>query len=171
MSNSTSTTPTTSPLLETGLQALGTARWFTMQLIENIPEDKFFTAPCAGGNHAGWCAGHIAMTDEHFRTQLGGGDPVFAQEWGKRFNEKCIDDASKYPSKAELIEALDKTREAIIAWVSSLSDEQLLEPIEGDLAKFATSRAHMLGSIAFHEGVHAGQMSTARRAQGFEPLF
>jgi len=53
----------------------------------------------------------------------------------------------------------------------SLSDAELLEPIEGEAAQFAANRAVLMSSLAFHEGVHMGQVSVARRAAGLPPMF
>ena len=80
-------------------------------------------------------------------------------------------DGAAYPSRDELVKAFEERRAALLEWFGSMSDEQLLEPIEGDLAQFAANKAMLMSTLSFHEGMHAGQISVARRAQGLPPLF
>jgi len=170
MSNSTTEV---SPLLTTGLQALEFARGVTDSLIGSLEPEQWFKAPCAGGNHAGWIVGHIALTDQYFFMTLGGREAAVPADWEKLFGMKTVayEDASKFPSIRELTEALAATRARTIEWLRSLSDEELLEPVEGDVAQFCQTRAHLMSTLAYHEGMHAGQLSVARRALGIPPMF
>lgn len=171
MSNSTESRAT--PLLETGLNALETTREFTMGLIEPITQEQMLTRACPKANHTAYVLGHIAQTDDFFLSALGGREPALPESWGAKFgmNIELSDDPSFYPSKKELVDAMVERRAALIDWLCSLSEAELLEPIEGDLAGFARTRAALPGTLAFHEGFHAGQVSTTRRALGIEVMF
>ncbi len=162
---------TVSPLLATGLRTLEFARGVTQMLLEKTDDSLFFKRPFPGANHPAWIVGHLATTDDLFLSMLGGRERVLA--WDELFNmgSKCLDDASAYPSRAELEGAMKERREAMLAWLSGLSDEELLAPIEGDLASFASTKAMLMSSMAWHEGTHSGQLAWARRAAGLEPLF
>lgn len=166
-------TETTSPILKTGMQAMEMARGVTVQLVEPFDAVQMLVRPCAEGNHVAWNLGHIADTDNVFLTMVGGRDAVLDESWSKKFGWKSVvsENAGDYPSKQELLDAMSKTREAVVGWLTGLSDAELNEPIEGDMAQFAKSRAHLMSSIAFHEGFHAGQISACRRAVGIERLF
>jgi len=167
------TTTTQTPLLKTGLDTMAFGRNVSMRLFETLDESQWYTNPCKGGHHAAWIAGHLASTESWFRAELSGAEPITPESWGKLFGMKSesVEDRSLYPSKAELIAALSDTREALVAWLGGLGDDELLEPITGDAAGFASNRAMLMGSLTFHEAFHVGQLSVARRAQGIEPIF
>jgi uncharacterized damage-inducible protein DinB len=169
MSNATAN----SSLIQMGFNTLDFGRGFTMNLLEATPDDAFLAVPCEGGNHPAWIVGHIAATDDAFVSALSGGKPSLPESWDKLFGYKSevVCDASVYPSRAELTEALGSTRTILKTWLETLSDEQLLEPIEGDLSQFAKDRAMLMGTIAWHEGLHAGQLGVVRRSLGMPPLF
>ncbi|MEM9066647.1 MAG: DinB family protein [Planctomycetota bacterium] len=170
MSNSTTDA---SPILTTGLQSMEFARGITDMLLSTLEPDHWFKPPCPNANHAGWIVGHLALTDQAFFSALGGGQPLVPEAWDGLFGGKSVahPDASKFPPIEELKAALAATRERTVEWLRSLSEAELLEPIEGDLAQFAKTRAHLMGTLAFHEGMHVGQLSVARRAMGMPPVF
>ncbi|HED53575.1 MAG TPA: DinB family protein [Phycisphaerales bacterium] len=161
-----------SELLATGLGALGFSRGFLMSLLEATPDEAFFKVPCSGGNHPAWIVGHLALTDAFFLADLSGQALGVPESWNELFGMKTesVEDASKYPSRQELTERLVSTREAMIGWLKSLSDEQLLKPIEGDLSQFAKNPAVLMGTLAWHEGLHTGQIGVVRRMVGLPPI-
>ena len=162
-----------STLLDTGMNALDFSRGFTMKLLEATPDDAYLKVPCEGGNHPLWIVGHLAATDDAFQTMLAGSTSTLSESWGKLFGmgSKPVCDAAAYPSRDEIVAALEPTRSSLKSWLGSLSDEQLLEPIEGDLGQFAKNHATLMATIAWHEGLHAGQLGVVRRSLGMPPLF
>lgn len=160
-------------VLAPGLGALDRARWMTRKLTDDLTEDQCYARPCDGGNHAAWVLGHAASTDDFFLNAMGGQASKLPEGWGVLFgmNSEVSDDRSRYPSIEELRSVMTERREALKSWLGSLSEAELLEPVEGDLAKFAATRAELPASLGFHEGFHAGQISMARRAAGMAPLF
>jgi len=161
-----------SDLIETGLNTLGFSRGFLMNLLEATPDDAFFKVPCTGGNHPAWIVGHLALTDDSFLASRTGKASSLPESWDKLFGMKSesVEDTSIYPSREELTVKLVSTREALIDWLKSLSDEQLLEPITGDWSQFAKNPASLMGTIAWHEGLHAGQIGVVRRMIGLPPI-
>ncbi|MEO1008436.1 MAG: DinB family protein [Planctomycetota bacterium] len=162
-----------SPLLRTGLDALAFSRRLMDGLVQATPGEEFFLPACEGTNHAGWVAGHIANTDAGLMQAVGGPKSMLNPRWNELFGDgsTCTAGPSAYPSRDEIIDTLARTRAALRDWLSGLSEAELLEPIEGDLGRFANSRAMLMSSIAFHEGFHSGQASVARRANGLPSLF
>ena len=171
MSNSTDTR--VAPILRPGLEAMELTRKFTLGLLEPIGGDQMVTRACKNANHTAYVIGHIAATDDYFLKELAGQASALPESWEGKFGMgvELSDDAAAYPSKQELVDAMAERRGALVAWLCALSEAELLAPIEGDLAQFATSRAALPGALAFHEGFHAGQMSTTRRALGIELMF
>ncbi len=169
MSNAT----TESALLASGLQAMRFGRGFLKMMLEKTPDELFHSQPYEGANHAAWVVGHLANSDDFFLKALAGQEPRLPKDWDELFgmNSKPMSDPKKYPSRTELVAALDERRTAMERWLGDLSDKQLLEPIEGNLAQFAPNRAQLGSSCSFHDAFHAAQISAARRATGLPPLF
>ena len=162
-----------SALLETGLGALAFSRKVTLGLFEDIPDSKICHQPCAGANHPLWILGHLACTDEFFLNGVGGRPYNRFAEWEKTFfqGSKPAPDPKAYPPIAEIKAAFDKNRQDLIGWFKSMSDAELLKPIEGDLAQFAANRAVLMSTIAWHEGQHSGQLSVVRKSLSLAPKF
>lgn len=170
MSNATTTDTN---LRKVTLDSLRFGRSFVKMMLEKTPDELFHTPAFEGANHPAWVVGHLATTDEFFYKSLGGGEGALPAEWDALFgmNSKCVADASKYPSRKELETALDATRAKVESWLGSLSDEELMQPIEGELAMFASTVAQLGASLSFHDGFHGAQISGTRRASGLPPLF
>lgn len=160
-------------ILKPGLDALEISRGFTLRLAEDIPDDKLTHRACPGSNHAAYALGHIASTDDFFVSTFSGNAPRMPEAIGKLFAHEVelSDDRAAYPSKQEILDQMSGARAALVEWLQSLTPDQLLKPIEGDLAQFARTLAGLPSSIAFHEGFHAGQLSTVRRDLGIPRLF
>jgi hypothetical protein len=162
-----------SALLETGLAALAFSRKVTLGLFEDIPDNKICHQPFAGANHPLWTLGHLACTDEYFLKEVGGRPYNRFENWSKLFfmGSKPTANPKDYPPVAEVKAALDKNRQELIGWFKSMSDAELGKPFEGDMAQFAANRGILMSTIAWHEGLHAGQMSAVRKSLGLAPKF
>lgn len=164
---------TQSNLSKVTLDSLRFGRSFVAMMLEKTPDELFYKPAFEGANHAAWVVGHLATTDEFFYKTLAGGEGVLPKEWDDLFgmNSVCQADASKYPSRAELVAAMNERRSKFETWLGALTDEDLMQPIEGDLAMFASTVAQLGASLSFHDGFHAAQISATRRASGLPPMF
>ena len=52
-----------------------------------------------------------------------------------------------------------------------MSDAQLRSPLPEGFTGFATSFAALMSSLAWHEGLHTGQLTVVRKSLGLEPLY
>lgn len=159
--------------LECGLNALRFSRDVTFGLLEDIPADKLCHQPIPGANHAVWVLGHMANTDDSFLSALGARPAKFPESWGKLFGQgsTATPNASDYPSLDELKENMNIRREELTAWFSGLDDDKLAAPLPENLQHFASNHAALLSSIAWHEGLHAGQLTIVRKSLGIGPKF
>jgi uncharacterized damage-inducible protein DinB len=159
--------------LEGGFERLEFARRVTLMLTEEIPDDQLCHQPFGGTNHALWNLGHVAATDNFFMSAVGGLASRHPNSWNALFGpgSQPKPDLSAYPSIAEIRGALAANREALVAWFKSMSDEELRSPLPEELKGFASCRAALPGSIAWHEGFHAGQISVVRKSLGLKPKF
>ena len=161
-----------SPLLETGLEALQFARGVTLAFAESLSDDQFFERACDGGNHAAFIIGHIASTDDFVLAELTGSPPTMPESLLKLVGggAPVSDDRDVYPSRGELMAMLADRREASVSYFKSFDDEGLLAPIEGKIAQFGKNRAVLMATTAWHEGMHAGQITVARKRLGMAPV-
>ncbi len=156
-----------------GLRNMEFARALLLEMAKATPDEKFYEVPADGGNHAAWNMGHVAVTDDLIRASLGGGDHVLPTEWHEMFKggSTCKPGAEGHPTRDELLDALARSRAAVVSWLGGLNESELNEPLTGGFVQFAADRVMLMGSIASHEAFHAGQMSAARRVFGMPPLF
>lgn len=167
------TTTGTHPLLETGLTGLAFARQATLSLLEAIPKDKLTTPASPGGNHALWVAGHLARSDDDFLTVLSGSKSPLPPKWKELFGtgSKPMASAADYPDLKEILAALSERRQALVTWLKSLDEAKLRSPLPEDWRDFAPTHAALATSIVWHEGVHAGQLTSIRKALGLKPIY
>ena len=124
-------------------------------------------------NHALWVTGHLASADNFFISMLDASKVAEKEGYGTLFGmgSKPVADPSAYPSVDEVLAYRKERREVLLSIVDGLSDEDMATPTpEGTPEMFGTY-GRVLSMAAWHEGVHAGQVSIARRALGNEPLF
>jgi len=160
-------------LLETGLAALAFARKATLGMIDTVPDDKLLHQPCPGANHAMWTIGHLACTDEHFMNKVFGRPFNKFEAWQDKFfmNSKPTENLADYPPITEVKEALANNREQLISCFKALDPAKLTSPLPGDLKDFAPSHAALISIIAWHEGMHAGQLAVIRKSLSLAPVF
>lgn len=162
------TATTTLSSVDASLNGLALARGVTHKFLEGIADDKLTHRAAPGSNHALWIMGHLAHAENSFCSKISGNDSVLPENYTELFGmgSEPSDDASTYPSKSELMDALDKSRAFLISWLSGLSEDQLAAPLPDDYEMFGPNAASLATAIAWHEGVHGGQLIEIRRSLG-----
>jgi uncharacterized damage-inducible protein DinB len=159
-------------MLEHVLRASRTNVEYAKKLVADIPDERMCAQPFPGMNHAAWVLGHLTYV---FDSMIGVFDqkPSMSPQWKELFNlaSKPLPDRAKYPSKAELFEAYEKAYQRIVDAVKAASSESLDREfpnpkLRSSLPTVGTAMVHILTS---HQGVHLGQLSAWRRAQGLGP--
>jgi hypothetical protein len=155
----------TGPLLHTWNLNLGYAK----RLVANVPDDRMSLQPAAGMNHAAWVLGHLACTADMLGAMLGL-KPVCPPEWPTLFdwNSSPVGDASRYPSKAALLKALEDAHSQIAAALPNVPEPHWVEttPLEAIRGFLPTMGDCFVFVMAAHENMHLGQLSAWRRVQG-----
>lgn len=161
------------PVVATGLQTMRFGRGFAKMVLDKTGDDLFFSIPHPGANHAAWVIGHLATTDDFILTTMTGVKSGLPEGWGKLFGggSTVEPNPKKNPSRTELMAAFDERRAALEKWYTSIPDDQLHTPVEGNIAMFLPTRSALGGACGFHDGFHAAQISAARRASGLPPMF
>jgi hypothetical protein len=142
---------------------------YARRLVADVPEEKMAAQPAPGMNHAAWVLGHLTYVFDSM-IAVWGEKPTMSPEWKELFNvpSKPRPERSKYPSKAELLEAYETAYRRIVERVKQAAPEDFdkefpnprLRPL---LPTVGMAMVHILTS---HQGQHLGQLSAWRRAQG-----
>ncbi len=158
---------------EAGLAAMTFSRQALTGFLDTIPEDKWCHQAVDGCNHPMWIVGHLAWTDDYFLQKLGGKLSALPADWGEKFGMGSApsSDAGSYPPVSQIREQFNNLRETVLTWYGGLSEEQLSASLPEELAGFAPNHASWAGTVAWHEGMHAGQLTFARKSLGMTPVF
>lgn len=158
-------------LTTTGIAALELARGKTVQLVEDVPESKLFTTAWDSGNHVLWILGHLAWTDDYFMQMAGNRDSVLPAGWADRFGIRSTPtpNPDDYPAPAEVRDRLASTRATLLDWFRSMDPAQAKAELPEALSGFAPNTAGLASTLAWHEGLHAGQITVIRRKLGLGP--
>jgi hypothetical protein len=154
---------------------------FSRRLLEAMlssfktPDDWLFQVhPKA--NHALWIAGHLALVDNSF---VGKFRPALARKpegWDALFSfgSQPKPTPEIYPPPEELVAYLRERRETLLGVLEDLREEELRgpAPAAGERSPLAgaPSIGHGFFFLAFHEGMHSGQLTLAHRALGNAPI-
>ncbi len=153
------------PLLHTWNLNLGYAK----RLVADIPDDTMALQPAPGMNHAAWVLGHLACTADMLGAMIGV-KPTCPADWATRFdwNSSPSSDASQYPSKATLLQALEDAHATIAAALPDVPQSRWQEttPLEAVRGFLPTLGDCFVFVMAAHENMHLGQLSAWRRVQG-----
>jgi len=149
--------------------AFRTVRKNTIQIAEDIPEDKYDFVPAPGVKPVAKTLAHMAIVPglwpelaKEGRTTLVGYD--FA---GLR--DRYAAEEAKPRTKAEILELLRTEGEKFATWLESLTDEFLaVGVIDGDGKTVKTRFERFLGGKE-HEMHHRGQLMLIQRQLGITP--
>ncbi len=142
------------------------------KLVAGIPDDKMCVQPAPGMNHAAWVIGHLTYVADSM-IKVWDQNPTMPREWVELFNlaSKPSDDRGRYPSKDELLGAYEKAYARLVEAVKNAPaeafDREFPNPkLRPTLPTVGVAMIHILTS---HHGLHLGQLSAWRRAQGLGP--
>ena len=148
-----------------GLKLLFGYNYYTMGVnARDLTHEESLIGPEPGGNCANWVLGHIVQ-NRGAVLQLLGEKPVWADAEGERYKRGSApvagDTAGTKPFP-EILEALDRSQERLLAGLSRAKDEDL------GAVETKGSLAAKLAGLQFHEAYHAGQLGLLRRIAGKE---
>lgn len=150
--------------------ALDRARQHTLSLVSDVPPDAMQSQTVPGERHPAWLLGHLLLADGYLLFLLGlqplpDDFPLLLQRYGPAF---APDGSSQNHSRDELMERLRQTNERRVARVAAMTADELAAPMSDPLlARVQPTIGHHLQSLVFHEGHHAGQLSSWRKTHGF----
>ena len=134
----------------------GVCEYVIGKALEDLTEEEAWRHP-DDVNPMIWLLGHVT----HYRTTLLSrlGDDVEAP-WAEQFARGCDPKSLESgPSFKEVLDAWEKSKEALKARFETLTDEELSAAAPGRVPMEDKSMRGMIAFMAFHESYHAGQIA------------
>ena len=150
------------------------ARNFTEGLLDKFKESKDYTYQVhPNANHALWFAGHVAASDNFFISIVEPAKAVEKEGWGALFGmgSQPTSDPAAYPAPEEVLTYMRERRETLLEVLDALSEEDLAKSTPEGTPDFLPDIASVFEMAAWHEGMHAGQVTIASRGLGNRPVF
>lgn len=135
----------------------------------DLDDAELLRRPAAGCNHLAWQLGHLISSEVGLLNQVcpGAGPELPAGFADAHKKDKAdSDDPTKFGTKQQYLELLDKVRESTKAALAKLSDEDLDQPGPEEMRGFCPTVGSFFTLIATHPMMHAGQFVPVRRALG-----
>lgn len=146
---------------------------YLKMLVGDIPDDQMCDQPSALENHPAWSIGHLSAGCQ-FCIRLLGGEPSLPEGWAELFGRgsKPSPDASKYPTKTELLAELERSHQQVTELVAAVDDAKLAkETPDPDFKQVAPTLSDAVVFILInHTATHLGQIAMWRRAKGLDPV-
>ncbi len=153
---------------------LSTARDYTEKLLADFKTPEQWTHQVhKNANHALWFAGHMAAGDNFFIGVIDPSKadkrPVYEEKFG--MGSRPTSNPADYPPVEEILAYMRDRRKVLLDLLASLSEADLAKPTPKELEMLFSDVAGVFAMAVWHEGLHSGQISVARRALGHEPVF
>jgi uncharacterized damage-inducible protein DinB len=153
------------------------ARQYTLRLLEDLPQAKWFQMPSEGVTHVAWQLGHLAMSEyrlvlERVRGPRPEDIALISPEFLALFRRQSqpYPDASRYPSAQAIRSVFDRVHDHVLRELPGHPEEDLAtELVDGH--HLARNKREALSWCAAHELVHAGQIGLLRRLLGHPALW
>jgi len=164
----------TEPVCDHLVKSLAWSRKCLLDVMKDYPDDKVLYRGCDADNHLLWVVGHLAASDEWVLGMLRVEGSTVPESYSKSlfgYGSTPTENAEDYPSLGEVRGHLDHSRERLLAALGGMTDAQLAEPLGEAGQGCVEDAAEAFSMTAWHEGWHAGQLSTVRRSLGLPAAF
>jgi len=159
--------------LADAISRICTARRYTEDLLANVEDDDWFRLPAGGVSHIAWQAGHLAVCEyglamKRVRGVCPEDEQLLSAEHFQLFGKGSVpsEDASRYPSVAEIRELLTRVHTAALNELESLDAAAANEAVADPPHPMFNTKLGALDWCASHEFLHAGQIGLLRRQLG-----
>ena len=159
-------------------EQLGTLQEFQLGYLKMLAVDlddaDLGVAPFPGANPPVWILGHLAVATDYAGRMLGL-RPECPREWHKYFapGTSPAEVPQPYPTKAELMAAIENGCRRCIAALPSADVEALNQPHAVELLKRSNLKTNadvLCHLMATHPAFHVAQLSACRRGKGMGPV-
>ena len=148
---------------------LNTSSMVLSSYISDLSDAELMIRPGEGCNHLAWQLGHLIASECSLLEMVSPGAAAelpagFAEAHSKEMAGE--DDASKFCTKQEYLDLVDKVHTATIAALQQCTDEDLDQPGPQEFGDMFPTVGHVYVLIATHPMMHAGQFVPVRRKLG-----
>jgi DinB superfamily len=147
---------------------------YCRMLIDDIPDGRMVEQPLPDVNHPAWVLGHLAFSADRAKSLLGA-EKDLPEAWTQLFGpgSKPTTNRGDYPSKGDLLQAVEQGFERLRQKAAAATPEQLTKPSTNPRTRdvLPTVQDGVAFLLTGHLGVHLGQLSTWRRMIGLARLF
>ncbi len=142
--------------------------------LDDLSPAEMLVRPVPGANHVAWQLGHVISAEYRLAEAASPGSMPklpdgFAEKHTKDMAAK--DDAAAFLSKEEYFAIARRNRDATLAALEKISDDDLAKPVIGRVPPFVKNAADCFVLIGSHWTLHAGQWAVLRRKLGRERQF
>jgi len=150
------------------------ARQYTEALLSDFKSlDQWLHQVHPQANHALWFAGHMAVSDNFFISciapEKATKNAAFDEQFG--MGSQPTSEPQKYQPVDEVLAAMRERRATLLGLLDGLNDDDLTKPPASGPSDFIPTIGSVFEMAVWHEGLHSGQVSVARRAMGHKPVF
>jgi hypothetical protein len=124
-------------------------------------------------NHALWFAGHMGISDNFFISVIAPEKAKKLPEMDSRFGmgSHPTNRVADYPPVEEVLTFMRERRKTLLEVLDQLADGDLAQKTPEGTPDFLPDIGSVFEMAIWHEGLHSGQLSVARRALGHKPKF
>lgn len=148
---------------------------YSMQLIADVDEADMMKQPNGFTNHPAFTIGHLVSATALTAEVLGHKYDV-PEDWDALFRRKGpgdprrpTEDLKQYPSKAELVKALQEKYEMVVELIQSADDGIFEEPYHWKLERYMPTVGQVIYfQCLLHHAWHIGQLAEWRRMMGYD---
>ncbi|MCC6239944.1 MAG: DinB family protein [Phycisphaerales bacterium] len=134
--------------------------------LADFTDEQMLTRPSPKSHHPMWVILHLTMAEHRFIGAHNPNMPPVPADLAAHYHKgKTLENATlaDYPGgKKAVLGAFEATRKATIAWVRSLTPEQLEQPSK-ELAQMFPKLHNLIGMQVLHTMMHIGQCQVVRR--------
>jgi len=148
-----------------------TAREYTRSLLTDLATPEQWTQQVhPEANHPLWFAGHMATADNFFLSTLAPDKVVKRPEFERAFGtgSRPTNNPADYPPPDEVLEVMDERRRALLDVLDHMEEPDFEKPLPKGAPDFLPDFGAVFEMAIWHEGMHSGQLSVARRAMGLK---
>ncbi|MBL8829377.1 MAG: DinB family protein [Planctomycetaceae bacterium] len=150
------------------------AREYTEKMLADFKTPADWTHQVhKNANHALWFVGHMCASDNFFISVVAPERAVKLPFTDDQFGmgSQPVSDAAAYPPPDEVLTLMRERRATLLDCLAKLDEADLAKPTPKELADFCPTIGGIFEMAVWHEGLHSGQVSVARRAIGAKPVF
>lgn len=137
--------------------------------VSDLSDADLMERPGPGCNHLAWQLGHLLSSECSLLEMVQPGTAAPLPEgFAAKHNKETtgVDDPSKFCTKQEYLDLLDKVQAASFAALEKVSDSDFDQPGPEGFRDMFPTVGHLYLLIATHQMMHAGQFVPVRRRLG-----